>query len=107
MNTTSSYVPNHLVWAILSTLFCCLPLGIVSIVFAAQVNGKLAAGDVAGALRLWEADLERGLGELNFPPDYPKMPGEPPRVPPSRRRTGRTRPRAKPASSSKQGLANG
>ena len=49
MNTSPSYVPNHLVWAILSTLFCCLPLGIVSIVFAAQVNGKLAAGDVAGA----------------------------------------------------------
>lgn len=41
--------PNHLVWAILSTLFCCLPLGIASIVFAAQVNGKHAAGDVAGA----------------------------------------------------------
>lgn len=41
--------PNHLVWAILSTLFCCLPLGIASIVFAAQVNGKWAAGDVAGA----------------------------------------------------------
>lgn len=46
-------------------------------------------GDVAGALALWEADLERGLGELNFPPDYPKMPGEPPRVPPSKRRTDR------------------
>ena len=29
---------------------------------------------------------ERGLGELNFPPDYPKMPGEPPRVQPSKRR---------------------
>jgi len=42
--------PNYLVWAILSTLFCCLPLGIVSIVFAAQVNSKHAAGDVAGAL---------------------------------------------------------
>ena len=41
--------PNHLVWAILSTLFCCLPLGIASIVFAAQVNSKFAAGDVAGA----------------------------------------------------------
>jgi predicted secreted protein len=41
--------PNNLVWAILSTLFCCLPLGIVSIVYAAQVNGKFAAGDVAGA----------------------------------------------------------
>jgi predicted secreted protein len=41
--------PNNLVWAILSTLFCCLPLGVVSIIFAAQVNGKWQAGDVAGA----------------------------------------------------------
>lgn len=40
---------SNLVWAILSTVFCCLPLGIVSIVFAAQVNGKWAAGDYAGA----------------------------------------------------------
>lgn len=43
------YIPNHLVWAILSTLFCCLPFGIVSIVFASQVDGKRAAGDIAGA----------------------------------------------------------
>lgn len=42
--------PNNLVWAILSTLFCCLPLGIVSIVFAAQVNTKYQAGDYAGAV---------------------------------------------------------
>ncbi|CCP18678.1 CD225/dispanin family protein [Stenotrophomonas maltophilia] len=49
MNTATPQVPNHLVWAILSTLFCCPPAGIVSIVFAAQVNGKLAAGDIAGA----------------------------------------------------------
>ncbi|KAF1712620.1 hypothetical protein CSC70_03725 [Pseudoxanthomonas kalamensis DSM 18571] len=48
-NAPTAYVPNNLVWAILATLFCCLPLGIVSIVYAAQVNGKLAAGDVAGA----------------------------------------------------------
>ena len=41
--------PNYLVWAILTTLFCCLPLGIASIVFAAQVNSKYTAGDVAGA----------------------------------------------------------
>lgn len=40
---------SNLVWAILTTIFCCLPLGIVSIVFAAQVNGKWAAGDYAGA----------------------------------------------------------
>lgn len=42
---------NYLVWAILSTIFCCLPAGIVSIVFAAQVNSKWAAGDHAGAQR--------------------------------------------------------
>lgn len=29
---------NYLVWAILSTLFCCLPFGIVSIVKSANVN---------------------------------------------------------------------
>ena len=33
-------------------------------------------------LRLWE-DLPGG--ELNWPPDYPKMPGEPPRVQPSKK----------------------
>lgn len=43
------YVPNYLVFAILTTIFCCLPAGIPAIVFAAQVNGKLQAGDVAGA----------------------------------------------------------
>jgi len=35
---------NYLVWAILSTVLCCLPLGIVSIVKAAQVNGLWAQG---------------------------------------------------------------
>ncbi|MBD9535656.1 CD225/dispanin family protein [Stenotrophomonas sp. ATCM1_4] len=49
MNTSSPAVSNNLVWAILSTLFCCLPLGIVSIIHAAKVNGLLAAGDIAGA----------------------------------------------------------
>lgn len=43
-------VPNHLVWAILSTLFCCLPLGIASIVYSTQVNKKLAQWDHAGAV---------------------------------------------------------
>ncbi|WP_410787252.1 DNA polymerase domain-containing protein [Kribbella sp. C-35] len=33
-------------------------------------------------LRLWD---ELPGGELNFPPDYPKMPGEPPRVQPSKK----------------------
>jgi len=43
-------VPNYLVQAILVTLFCCMPFGIVAIVFAAQVNTKLQIGDYAGAL---------------------------------------------------------
>ncbi|GAA4405660.1 hypothetical protein GCM10023168_19540 [Fodinibacter luteus] len=52
----------------------------------ADIEGVV--GDVTGALALWQRDVEqRGLGELNFPPDYPKMPGEPPRVQPSKRRT--------------------
>jgi Interferon-induced transmembrane protein/zinc-ribbon domain len=42
-------VPNYLVFAILATIFCCLPTGIPAIVYAAQVNGKLQAGDFAGA----------------------------------------------------------
>ena len=43
------YIPNHLVWAILTTLFCCLPLGVVSIVYASQVDGLRAADDLPGA----------------------------------------------------------
>lgn len=42
-------VNNYLVPAILVTFCCCPPLGIVAIVFAAQVNSKLAAGDIGGA----------------------------------------------------------
>jgi len=42
-------VENYLVFAILTTVLCCLPTGIVGIVYAAQVNGKLQMGDVAGA----------------------------------------------------------
>ena len=45
---TPDKVPNYLILAIISAL-CCFPLGIVSIIFAAQVNGKVAAGDIAGA----------------------------------------------------------
>jgi hypothetical protein len=44
----SATVPNYLVPAIIS-IFCCWPLAIPAIIFATQVNGKVAAGDVAGA----------------------------------------------------------
>jgi hypothetical protein len=42
-------IPTYLAQAILVTLFCCWPLGIPAIVYAAQVNGKLGRGDIAGA----------------------------------------------------------
>lgn len=42
-------VPTYLAQSILCTLFCCLPAGVVAIVFAAQVGGKLSSGDYAGA----------------------------------------------------------
>ena len=46
---THDKVPNYLIPAIISAL-CCFPLGIIIIIFAAQVNGKVASGDTAGAL---------------------------------------------------------
>ena len=45
----SANIPNYLIPAILS-VFCCWPLAIVAIIFAAQVNGKVAAGDISGAM---------------------------------------------------------
>lgn len=41
-------------------------------------------GSLTKALELWENDVEQGRGEMPYPPDHPKMPGEPPRVQPSR-----------------------
>ncbi|MDP3968934.1 MAG: CD225/dispanin family protein [Nocardioides sp.] len=40
---------NNLVWGILTTLFCCLPLGIVSIVNAAKVDALWTGGRHAEA----------------------------------------------------------
>jgi DNA ligase D len=55
------------------------------------------AQSIAALLELAAADAERGLGDMPYPPNYPKMPGEPKRVQPSRdtdltrrnKRTGR------------------
>jgi hypothetical protein len=46
---TQTPPPNYLAWAIVTTILCCLPFGIVSIVYAAQVNSKWQTGDYAGA----------------------------------------------------------
>lgn len=56
-------------------------------------NGDAWAGMAANPGRIdtlvgwWDRDVSDGLGELPFPPEFPKMPGEPPRVQPSRART--------------------
>ena len=42
-------IPNYLVHSILCTLFCCMPFGIVGIVYASNVNAKLASRDYRGA----------------------------------------------------------
>lgn len=42
--------PSYLLWAILSTLCCCLPLGVVAIVKASQVSGLYQRG-------LWDQAL--------------------------------------------------
>jgi interferon-induced transmembrane protein len=47
---TPANIPNYLIPSILVTLFCCLPVGLVSIIYAAQVNSKIAAGDIQGAM---------------------------------------------------------
>jgi hypothetical protein len=47
--TTYEKVPNNLILAIISTLCCCMPLGIASIIFAAQVDGLAARGEIAKA----------------------------------------------------------
>lgn len=43
-------VPNYLVFSILVTIFCCLPLGIVAIVNSTSVDKKLRMGDYNGAV---------------------------------------------------------
>lgn len=64
-------VPNYLVFAILATVLCCLPTGIPAIIYAAQVNTKLQAGDYAGAqessknAKMW-CWISFGLGVATF-----------------------------------------
>jgi hypothetical protein len=43
-------IPNYLWQSIVVTIFCCWPLGIPAIVYAAKVDGLRARGDIAGAM---------------------------------------------------------
>ena len=46
--------PTNLVWAIISTVLCCIPAGIVAIFYATKVTKKYQAGDIEGAKRASE-----------------------------------------------------
>jgi hypothetical protein len=57
----------------------------------AEVGDRHAAiNDAAYSLKplldIYERDTADGLNDMPYPPDYPKMPGEPKRVQPSRDR---------------------
>ena len=41
--------------------------------------------DLTPLLEWVERDEKNGQGDMPYPPDHPKMPGEPPRVAPSRK----------------------
>jgi hypothetical protein len=43
--TTPPAPQNYLVWAILSTALCCLPFGVISIIYATQVDSAYRRGD--------------------------------------------------------------
>mgnify|MGYP000468437446 CR=1 FL=1 len=49
INLTSKPPDNNLVWAIVSTILCCWPLGIVSIIKSTKVNSLWTQGDFAEA----------------------------------------------------------
>ena len=64
--------PTNLVWAIISTLLCCLPAGIVAIIYAMKVTNKYREGDIEGAKRAsevgaWWCIASIILGILSMP----------------------------------------
>ncbi len=53
-NTRSNLPPcpdSYFAWAIVLTLLCCLPAGIVAIVYSSSVETKYSQGDYEGALK--------------------------------------------------------
>ena len=62
---------NFMVWAILVTILCCLPTGIVALVYSNKVDSAYYAGmyqeaeDAASNARLWTF-ISLGLGVVSF-----------------------------------------
>ncbi len=43
-------IDNYLWQSIAATVLCCMPFGVVAIIYAAKVDGLVAKGDIAGAM---------------------------------------------------------
>lgn len=46
---SNPHIESHLTKALVSTLCCCLPLGVVAVIYAAQVDGHVRRGDIESA----------------------------------------------------------
>lgn len=60
-NLTPAPPDNNLVWAILCTIFCCIPLGIVAIIKSTKVKELWALGDYEGAKKASKDALKYSL----------------------------------------------
>lgn len=49
--------PTYLVWSILSIFLCCIPLGIVAVIYSSKVRPAYDRGDYAGACRASETAM--------------------------------------------------
>ena len=56
--------PSNLVWAIVSTILCCLPAGIVAIVYACKVDNLYLMGDYQGAVEASHKARNWAIGGL-------------------------------------------
>ena len=49
-NPTPQMPSNHLVWAIIATICCCIPTGVIAIIYASKVSPAYMRGDYNAAL---------------------------------------------------------
>ena len=76
--TTELCPPTNLVWAIITTVLCCIPSGIVAIFYALKVSNKYREGDIEGAKRAsetgaWWCIVTIILGILSLPLGFVMM----------------------------------
>lgn len=71
-DVTEPCPPTNLVWAIIATVMCCLPAGVVAIIYALKVTNKYRERDIEGAKRAsetgaWWCIISIILGLLSMP----------------------------------------